>query len=75
MKILNIMKKLFLNLSISLLMLTSSFAQELVIGEERVEPGIVFIFEGAIKDVIIPESNNLSVNETNIHIEARVNWD
>ena len=75
MKILNIMKKLFLNFSISLLMLTSSFAQELVIGEERVEPGIVFIFEGAIKDVIIPESNNLSVNETNIHIEARVNWD
>ena len=61
MKILKIMKKLYLNLSISLLMLTSSFAQELVIGEERVEPGIVFIFEGAIKDVIIPESNNLSV--------------
>ena len=58
MKILKIMKKLYLNLSISLLMLTSSFAQELVIGEERVEPGIVFIFEGAIKDVIIPESNN-----------------
>ena len=29
-----------------------SFSQELVIGEERVEPGIVLIFEGAIKDVI-----------------------
>jgi len=52
-----------------------SFSQELVIGEERVEPGIVLIFEGAIKDVIEPKSNNLSVEETNVHIEARVNWD
>ena len=26
---------------------------ELIIGEERVDPGIVFIFEGAIKDQII----------------------
>ena len=52
-----------------------SFSQELVIGEERVEPGIVLIFEGAIKDVIEPKSNNLSIEETNVHIEARVNWD
>ena len=28
---------------------------ELIIGEERVDPGIVFIFEGAIKDQIIPK--------------------
>mgnify|MGYP003973045647 FL=1 len=48
---------------------------ELVIGEERLEPGIVFVFEGAIKDHIIPESIHLSESETNIHIEARVNWD
>ena len=50
-------------------------SQELIIGEERVEPGIVLIFEGAVKDVVIPKSNNLSVEETNVHIEARVNWD
>ena len=50
-------------------------AQELVIGEERIEPGIVFIFEGAIKDHIMPSSLHLKENETNIHIEARVNWD
>ena len=50
-------------------------SQELIIGEERVEPGIVFIFEGAIKDTVHPESTNLSEDETNIHIEARVNWD
>ena len=52
-----------------------SFSQELIIGEERIDPGIILIFEGAIKDEVFPISNNLNVNETNIHIEARVNWD
>ena len=50
-------------------------APELVIAEERVEPGIVFIFEGAIKDHVMPMGLHLAENETNIHIEARVNWD
>ena len=49
--------------------------QELVLGKERIEPGIIFIFEGAIKDVVYPESINLSESLTNVHIEARVNWD
>ena len=48
---------------------------ELIIGEERVDPGIVFIFEGAIKDQIIPRSLHLDAEQTNVHIEARVNWD
>ena len=51
------------------------FSQELVIGEQRLEPGIVFIFEGAIKDIVFPKSNNLDESLTNVHIEARVNWD
>jgi len=50
-------------------------APELVIGEERVEPGIIFIFEGAVKDHIMPMGMHLSEDQTNIHIEARVNWD
>ena len=50
-------------------------AQELIIGEERIEPGLVFIFEGAIKDHVSPTNLHLRENETNIHIEARVNWD
>ena len=50
-------------------------APELVIGEERVDPGIVFIFEGAIKDHVMPMAMHLSENQTNVHIEARVNWD
>ena len=35
------------------------FSQELVIGEERLEPGIIFIFEGAVKDKVYPISINL----------------
>ena len=52
-----------------------SNSQELIIGEERVEPGVIFIFEGAIKDHITPTKMHLPENETNVHIEARVNWD
>ncbi len=62
-------------LFVLLLSMFSTQAQELVIGEERVEPGIVFIFEGAIKDMIMPSSMHLAEDETHIHIEARVNWD
>tara|TARA_Y100000768_G_scaffold376059_1_gene347637 strand:- start:2051 stop:2590 length:540 start_codon:yes stop_codon:yes gene_type:complete len=63
-------------LLISLLTFNSLLmATELVIAEERIEPGIVFIFEGAIKDHIMPMAMHLSENQTNIHIEARVNWD
>ena len=50
-------------------------SQELVIGEKRVEPGIVFIFEGAVKDHIMPMGMHLDEDQTHVHIEARVNWD
>ena len=62
-------------LTLFLLVAGSVNALELVIGEERVEPGIVFIFEGAIKDHVVPVSLHLAEGETNVHIEARVNWD
>ena len=52
-----------------------TYAIELVIGEERVDPGIVFIFEGAVKDHVMPLHRNLDERSTNIHIEARANWD
>ena len=59
----------------SILLYSQSEKPELIIATERVKPGILFIFEGAIKDNISPSSMHLSENETNIHIEARVNWD
>ncbi len=52
-----------------------SSASELIIGEEKVDPGIVFIFEGALKDNIYPSSFHLPESQTDVHIEARVNWD
>jgi len=53
----------------------NSAPPELIIGEERLEPGITIIFEGAVKDIVSPSSIHLSEDETSIHIEARVNWD
>ena len=50
-------------------------APELVIGEERVNPGVVFIFEGAVKDHVMPMGMHLPEDQTHVHIEARVNWD
>ena len=48
---------------------------ELIIGQEIIPPGIVFIFEGAVKDKIHPDRLHLPKNQTDVHIEARVNWD
>tara|TARA_B100002019_G_scaffold199355_1_gene172738 strand:+ start:2269 stop:2805 length:537 start_codon:yes stop_codon:yes gene_type:complete len=66
-----------MRLLIYLIIISTSnvFSQELVLGEERIEPGIVFVFEGAIKDKVYPISLNLEEKYTDVHIEARVNWD
>ena len=69
------MKKFFLTILFNFISFSGLLAQELIIGQQRVEPGIKFIFEGAIKDVVSPLSRNISEDLTNIHIEARVNWD
>lgn len=62
-----------MNLFLSIFLLFSHVS-ELILGKKVVEPGIVFIFEGAIKDEIHPKSLHLDEDETNVHIEARVNW-
>jgi len=73
-KILTKMKNFIFGI-VSLLTFTLySNAQELIIGEERVEPGLLFIFEGAIKDHVSPSSLHLEEKQTNVHIEARANW-
>ncbi len=50
-----------------ILNLNFSLSQELIIGEERVDPGIVFIFEGAVKDHVMPSGMHLKEAQTNIH--------
>ena len=68
-------RRLLLLLSFIIPFSIHSSLPEMVIGKESVEPGIDLVFEGAIKDHVMPMGLHLAENETNIHIEARVNWD
>ena len=68
------MIKKILLVTLILVNVTIVHAVELVIGEETVKPGVVFIFEGAVKDQIVPSSRHINESETHVHIEARVNW-
>ena len=52
-------KVILLFLALFMLKSNNIFTQELVIGEERIEPGIAVVFEGAIKDMIMPSMTNL----------------
>ena len=52
--------------------LISSFglsAEEMIIGKEKILPGIDITFEAAPKDKIFPEGVYLEENKTDIHIE------
>ncbi len=55
---------------------TPTFAvEEMIIGDERIEPGIRTIFEGAIKDTVHHGGHHLAEKDTDVHIEARITWD
>ena len=71
----NQLKRVFSLLFVLLVLPSKSSSIELVIGTERIEPGIIAIFEGAVKDIIEPEEMHLRETLTDIHIEARINWD
>ena len=62
-------------LSLVLFLFNFLHSPELIIGEEKIPPGIIVIFEGAVKDKIHPSSLHLPESQTDVHIEARVNWD
>ena len=49
-------------------------AEEMVIGEVRTDLGIDIIFEAAVKDHIVPTMQHLPIDQTAVHLEARVNW-
>lgn len=65
-KIISFIFILFLNNSI--------YSSEMIIGEEKIEPGINIIFEGAIRDDVAPSDFFLSESETDVHLEALINW-
>ena len=47
---------------------------EMVIGESSMDPGIILIFEGGIKDDIQPAKYYLEEKSTDVHLEVLANW-
>jgi len=50
------------------------YAAEMIIGEEKISPGINLIFEGAPKDTVHPMQYFRAESDTDIHIEMLANW-
>ena len=51
-----------------------TLAQEKVLGEETIEPGIQMTFEAAPQDDVTPYDQNLSEEATDVHLEVLVGW-
>ena len=49
-------------------------AEEMIIGKEKIKPGIAITFEAAPKDTIHPKGLHLGEGATDIHIEMLANW-
>ena len=58
----------------SFLISSSLLTEELVIGREKIDPGINLVFEAAPKDIVFPVESYLLEKETDIHIEVLANW-
>lgn len=67
-------RRALLGLALGVALAPAAQALELIIGRETVPPGIAFVFEGAIKDQVAPAEHHLDVAQTDVHIEALVNW-
>ncbi|MFO8099756.1 MAG: iron transporter, partial [Salinibacter sp.] len=52
----------------------SALAQERVLGEETIDPGIQLTFEAAPQDDVTPYDQNLSEETTDVHLEVLVGW-
>lgn len=59
---------------VALLFALPAQAQEMIIGEEIVDPGIQLVFEGAPKDDVTPYAQNLSEDKTDVHLEVLATW-
>ena len=47
---------------------------EMILGNEKIRPGINLVFEGAIKDDVFPSSVFGSEEDSDIHLEVLANW-
>ncbi len=71
-------KKIFLSIAcLAFLTQILQSSSEMILGTEKITKDITVVFEGAPKDKIFSSPNNphLSESETDVHIEALVNWD
>ena len=48
---------------------------EMILGKEKIVPGINLVFEGAIKDDVFPSNKFGSEEDSDIHLEVLANWD
>lgn len=63
--------------SLFLIILMTSYSihsAEMIVGEEKMEPGIDLIFEAAPKDIVHPKEYFRAESNTDIHIEMLANW-
>jgi len=65
---------ILLVVTVGLLGVSSLQAQERVLGEEVIDPGIQLAFEAAPQDDVTPYDQNLSVEKTDVHLEVLVGW-
>ena len=68
------LKYFFIFLSLSISSSIAGQLPEMVIGQERIDPGINLIFEGAIKDDVFPSSNFVPKENSDVHFEVLANW-
>jgi hypothetical protein len=47
---------------------------EMIIGTGSIQPGVDLIFEGGVKDDVMPNQYFLSESETDVHLEVLANW-
>ena len=66
------LKYFFIFLSLSLSSSIAGQLPEMVIGQERIDPGINLIFEGAIKDDVFPSSNFVPKENSDVHLKVNV---
>ena len=64
----------FVSFLLMMLVAGPAQAQEMIIGEEVIEPGIQLVFEGAPKDDVTPHDQNLAEDKTDVHLEVLTTW-
>ena len=70
-------KKIFLSIICTTFLIQIPLSSsEMILGTEKITKDITVIFEGAPRDKIFSSLNNphLSESETDVHIEALINW-